>query len=393
VTTSVFIVALGLYGMAVGIHGGVFLLMPVVGFMVAVLLGNLGMMAVAWVVLAATIGVEAGVQVPASDAVWLTILFVGVATILGMSIHLALQGSLYGIDRNQSLAVLASHAGTLREWPEDLEPIAARLAEALDIDRYSVHSRIGGTFDPVLSWPVPGWPAADDLVERLDRAVTTAKPVTGGDLVVVSSTSDSVEVALVAPATSVLGVPVDVSLLATGVGLLAAMCGRAQLVGGLVDLANTDELTGIANRRRLFVAVEEELARSTRNQRTFSVAILDLDHFKAYNDRNGHLVGDRVLQRFCRSVGGRLRAQDLLARYGGEEFCILMPETDASGAVRLVDDIRQWMDADELSDGITFSAGVAAWDGTESVDGLIMRADHSLYGAKSSGRNRVVPSV
>ncbi len=100
-----------------------------------------------------------------------------------------------------------------------------------------------------------------------------------------------------------------------------------------------------------------------------------------------------MLQRFCALVGQRIRAQDLLARYGGEEFCVVLPETDLEGAVVLVDDIRRWMSSDGGVDGVTFSAGVAAWDGAETVDEMVLRADRHLYVAKSTGRNRVVASA
>ena len=95
-------------------------------------------------------------MVPATTAFWLTVLYTGTAAITAGMLHIALQGTLYGIDRTQSLAVLASYAGTLRHWPDDLEPIAGRLAEALDIDRYAILARRRGPFTEVLAWPRAG---------------------------------------------------------------------------------------------------------------------------------------------------------------------------------------------------------------------------------------------
>ncbi len=393
IRTSSIIIELGFFGLAVGLHGGVLLLMPCTAFLLTALLGNLGMIAVGWAVLVATLGVESGLQLPAGDAFWLTVLFAGSAAITAMMLHVALEGTLYGIDRNQSLAVLASYAGTLRRWPGDLEPIAGRLAETLDIDRYVIYDGAGGSFHAILSWPDPGWPEGDELGDLPALAAGAGQPINRRELVAAPASASGVDIVLVTPSRTVLRVPVDVSLLDTAAALLAAMCGRAHLVGGLVDLANTDELTGIANRRRLFRALGEEMARSRRASRTFAVAILDLDHFKEYNDRSGHVAGDRMLQRFCALVGQRIRAQDLLARYGGEEFCVVLPETDLEGAVVLVDDIRRWMSSDGGVDGVTFSAGVAAWDGAETVDEMVLRADRHLYVAKSTGRNRVVASA
>jgi len=141
----------GLLGAALGIHGGALLLLPCVAFLVAAWMGTGGMIAVAWAVLAATVGVEVGLQVPAAEAVCLTVAFVGTAGLIAVATDRALSLSLPGVSRNQSLATLASFAGTLRTWPDDLFPIAAPRAEALDVDRYAVLARCFGVFHPVLS--------------------------------------------------------------------------------------------------------------------------------------------------------------------------------------------------------------------------------------------------
>ena len=275
-------------------------------------------------------------------------MFAGTAGLLALAIDRALQRSLHGVSRNQSLATLASFAGTLRSWPDDLHPIAAPLAEAIDVDRYAVFARYHGVFHPVLSWPDADWLADDRLGDLPARAAEApaGSGVTADGLVAAASSAGGVDIVVVVPSTSVLKVPVDPSLLSTGASLLAAMCDRARLIADLVELANTDHLTGAANRRRLFEAVGEELHRSRRSGRPFALAILDLDHFKRYNDDFGHGAGDRQLRRFADRVAGRLRAQDLLARYGGEEFCIVLPETDGEGATELVDAIRAWVAAE-----------------------------------------------
>ncbi len=390
VATWATIVEFGLFGVAFGIRGGVLLLMPCTIFLVAVLLGNIGMIATAWIVLVVTLGVESGVQVPAVEAVWLTVLFSGTAAIVALAMDRALKGSLYGVHRNQSLAVLASYAGTLRAWPEDLDPIASRLAEALDVDPYAIFTRQAGLLQPVLSWPDPDWPDPDQLGDLPARAADSNHWTSTGTFVATPSSAGGVDVVLVVPAMSVLHVPVDHTLLAAGVALLAAMCDRARLISWLVELASIDELTGIANRRRLFHALDNELSRGRKNNKTFSVAILDLDDFKSFNDRNGHIAGDRMLRRFSDGISGRIRSQDILARYGGEEFCLVLPETDGRGATQLVEAIRQQTVSEDTATTVTFSGGVAAWDGTESIDSVLLRADANLYKAKSAGRNRVV---
>jgi len=389
------IVEAGLLGAALGLHGGALLLLPCAAFLVAAWMGTMGMIVVAWVVLVATVGVETGRQVPGSQAVWLTVVFAGTAGLIALAIDRAVSRSLHGVNRNQSLATLASFAGTLRTWPDDLHPIAAPLAEAIDVDRYAVFARYQTVFQPVVSWPDADWLDDSRLGDLPTRAAEApaGSGATADGLVAAASSAGGVDIVVVVPSTSVLKVPVDPSLLSTGASLLAAMCDRARLVADLVDLANTDHLTGAANRRRLFEVVGEEVHRSRRSGRPFALAILDLDHFKRYNDDFGHGAGDRQLRRFADSVAGRLRAQDLLARYGGEEFCIVLPQTDADGATELVDAVRAWVAADDGGGGITFSAGVAGWDGRESIDALILRADTNLYRAKSTGRNRVVATA
>jgi diguanylate cyclase (GGDEF)-like protein len=113
--------------------------------------------------------------------------------------------------------------------------------------------------------------------------------------------------------------------------------------------------------------------------------MLDLDRFKEYNDRLGHQAGDRFLREAAGAWRGVLRETDLLARYGGEEFAIAMPGCDAVAASILVERLRSL-----TPDGESCSAGLACWDGSESADQLVGRADSALYAAKQSGRDRTI---
>jgi diguanylate cyclase (GGDEF)-like protein len=153
----------------------------------------------------------------------------------------------------------------------------------------------------------------------------------------------------------------------------------------LAGLANRDALTGVANRRSwdTQLALAMEMARRTGTPLT--VALLDLDHFKRYNDTHGHQAGDALLSQAALAWRSGLRAQDLLARYGGEEFTVLVPGLPAEQAGALVDRLRA-----RTPDGQTFSAGVATWDGTESAEALVGRADAALYEAKRAGRDRML---
>ncbi len=162
----------------------------------------------------------------------------------------------------------------------------------------------------------------------------------------------------------------------------------ADLVRALDARARTDELTGLANRRTWDEELPREFARAKRSGRPLSVAILDLDHFKTYNDTFGHPAGDRLLRAVAAGWGTRLRETDLLARYGGEEFGLVLPDCDLDGAHHVLDELRLCM-----PDGSTCSIGVACWDGTESPESVVARADAALYDAKRAGRDRIASAA
>ena len=164
------------------------------------------------------------------------------------------------------------------------------------------------------------------------------------------------------------------------------------------ELATHDELTGAFNRRHLMHGLGDERERARRSDVAFSVAILDLDWFKAINDGHGHAGGDAVLKAFCDLARTELRANDLFARYGGEEFVLLMPATPTpEGARCVVERIRVAVAAHdwrgvlgEQAPAVTVSAGVATWRRDESPEAVLSRADAALYDAKHLGRNRSV---
>ncbi len=160
---------------------------------------------------------------------------------------------------------------------------------------------------------------------------------------------------------------------------------RERLVATLAEVARTDDLTGLANRRAWDEALERELKRAARDESPLCVGIVDLDHFKEYNDRNGHLAGDRLLKQLAAGWGGELRASDILARYGGEEFALALPGCSLENAVALTERLRA-----ATPSGETASAGIVVWDGEESGEELVGRADAALYEAKHAGRDRIV---
>ncbi|MFN3651832.1 MAG: diguanylate cyclase [Armatimonadota bacterium] len=167
----------------------------------------------------------------------------------------------------------------------------------------------------------------------------------------------------------------------------------------LAELAATDPLTGVANRRAFAEALDREWLRAQRLGRPLGVVLLDIDHFKGYNDRHGHPAGDLCLQQVAQALQDALRTGvDLVARYGGEEFAIVLPETDAAGATLAAERLRSTIEGLGIEHGnssagpcVTVSVGVAAAAVSPEIpsSAWIAAADAALYEAKAAGRNCV----
>jgi diguanylate cyclase (GGDEF)-like protein len=161
-------------------------------------------------------------------------------------------------------------------------------------------------------------------------------------------------------------------------------------------LAMFDDMTMAFNQRYLLPRIVEEIERAGRSGGEVSILYMDLDHFKAVNDRHGHAVGDAVLRLFADRVRKVVRRVDVLVRRGGEEFVLIMPQTSAVQAHATATRIQQTLGADdlEIDGGVrirqTVSVGSATWDGRESPEELERRADEAMYEAKRLGRNRVI---
>jgi diguanylate cyclase (GGDEF)-like protein len=163
-------------------------------------------------------------------------------------------------------------------------------------------------------------------------------------------------------------------------------------------LAIQDELTGLANRRRLNVILAKEWARVSRTRQTLALVMLDVDQFKDYNDRYGHQAGDECLRRVARVLqASAQRAGDLAARYGGEEFLLVLANTDTTAAMRVAESVRQAVEslaiahAQTSAGKVTVSAGVAVLTNASyaNAESLLRAADDALYLAKAGGRNQV----
>ena len=162
--------------------------------------------------------------------------------------------------------------------------------------------------------------------------------------------------------------------------------------------ATTDALTGLANRKHFDTRLRMEAESAEVTKQPLCLLLGDVDHFKAFNDRFGHNIGDQVLRSVSMVLKRSIKGQDLAARYGGEEFAILLPQTSLEDAMTVGEQIRASLASKELTDrrsaksygSVTISLGVALYRPQDGVIALVDRADQALYAAKDSGRNRVV---
>lgn len=169
----------------------------------------------------------------------------------------------------------------------------------------------------------------------------------------------------------------------------------AQTLTQVQELVRFDELTRTLNRRSLIERLEEERSRAERTGAPFSVAMLDLDHFKAVNDTYGHATGDEVLKAFAATVHESMREADVFGRYGGEEFLLILVASAADSALSPLERVRNAVarrDWGSIAPGLslTVSVGIAGYASGETVAQLLHRADVALYEAKRTGRDRVV---
>jgi diguanylate cyclase (GGDEF)-like protein len=186
----------------------------------------------------------------------------------------------------------------------------------------------------------------------------------------------------------------DLRLMEAIAGHAAVAMFNAQRYEEILERAEHDALTGLANHGHFWATLGVEVERAIRYGRDLSLAIIDVDHFKAFNDRHGHLAGDEALAGVARVLSEWSRVHDFAARYGGEEFAMILPETSHYGAAAVAEKFRQAVEAGRFARGapgeLTVSIGVATFpeDASSAAD-LIAAGDSRLYAAKAQGRNRI----
>ena len=188
----------------------------------------------------------------------------------------------------------------------------------------------------------------------------------------------------------------EVRLLEAVAGPVAIALENARLHQQMVRLSQTDALTGVHNRRSLFSRLEMERERADRFDHPMGLVLVDVDHFKRFNDRFGHAAGDAILRQVAETLAGAVRKVDLVARYGGEEFAVVVARADPAAALAAGEKLRAAVAAAAIPhEGVeparvTISVGVASWpDDAGDLAGLIDAADAALYAAKRAGRNTV----
>jgi diguanylate cyclase (GGDEF)-like protein len=295
------------------------------------------------------------------------------------------------------------HAGTATDsstGPELIEAVFHRgvplVAEIIPAKRIAVLCRNEtlGCFTPIMTWPVDNRDvSALAELPQVDQALSTGSAVIDGTVCAVPVGYDSEgELVMVLDVTELEAeagnrIREMAELAAT---VFVRMTSRVNFAGRLQADRRTDPLTGLASKVTLYERIEIEMEHALRAETTLSLAIVDLDNFKVYNDRYGHVAGDTVLRGIAALMVSNIRGQDLVARYGGEEFCLVMPETDLVGGHHLLEKLRSGGREATSDFGVTLSAGLTSWDGFENVTSFIDRACDALLRAKETGRDRVV---
>ena len=285
------------------------------------------------------------------------------------------------LDPNDTITVLRSDRTIIMRRPFDLDVIGKNLADRPGWNRANLPD--GGSY--LGAGPV-------DSIPRLYVRRTSSSPL----FVVVGKPLDSVLSLWRTEATRIGAIVLALISFVLGVTLfLAREIGRrAQAEDKLEELATTDALTGLKNRRKFDSAIEAEWRRAARHKTPLALLMIDADHFKSYNDTHGHQAGDQVLVGVAICISDSVRrAGDCVARYGGEEFAVLLPGLSSEDALRVAETIRlkvqQWSEDPTVT---TVSIGVASLTPSTSMEWsvLLKAADKALYAAKAGGRNRSV---
>lgn len=297
--------------------------------------------------------------------------------------------------RQRGVARIAEAIGDADAVVDGLRLALPRVGGALPTEHAVVLVRDEqGRATVVDAWP-SGEVADGDLLERpeLTECLARFTPVVGDGLCFVPAgyegTAQYVMVARILRKAGDTKVHIAESA-ASLAAVFLRLTSRAAFTTSLQQQTRTDPLTGLPNRRGLLERLDAECGRSARSGDPLCLAMIDLDHFKRYNDTHGHVAGDHLLSAVTAALAATCRRQDLLVRYGGDELCLVLPETDVAGASEVASKLSAAAAAAAWPHAVTLSIGLTMWDGAEDPTTLIGRADQALYQAKHEGRDRVV---
>lgn len=309
-------------------------------------------------------------------------------TALGAHIAVSLETA-----RAVEMELLYKAESQQRELAETVRDLATSLTETLEADQ--VWERLLGVIREHLQAAAaglePGVTLAGGLPElpseeALRRVIEAGTAQREGALWLVPLGSSVLAVSRAEPLDEA-----ELDLVATFAGQAALALEKARLFAEVMRLATTDGLTGISNRRHFFSLAERELSRASRHDEPLSAILLDVDHFKKFNDTYGHDVGDDVLKVVASTLSATIRREDLVARYGGEEFVLLLPRTAGKEALEVAAErLRAAVEEVRVRESlqVTISLGVAGLLPGETLHDLLLRADAALYESKRAGRNR-----
>ncbi|MCX7619338.1 MAG: diguanylate cyclase [Acidimicrobiales bacterium] len=396
---SVALLATGAFGVAVDGRLALFGPILLVVLLIGALAGSRPMVFTLW---ALSVLVAGAVQVIVgstdAQAFWSLLFFAVSSLLITAIVDVTTWKARGGLQSLEAVADFTAFASGVRDWDRDAAQVLQRIANAVAAKSVVVFERPSGGsgyLRETAHWCRNG-ELSPFLESELRQLAAQATPDGGFEhqrshththLFAIAAATGSSDLIL-AVELEQLGQRDDAVLIA-GVSALASLVERTDLIANLVGEARTDPLTGLGNRRQLFEHLDYAIGRAARTGEPFAIAILDLDHFKQFNDEHGHAEGDRALRAFATGLRRRLRRQDVATRYGGEEFCLLLPDTTLECAGTLLDDLRALIQPLQGT-SLTFSAGVAQYTPGETADQLIRRADAALYGAKEAGRNRTV---
>lgn len=406
-------VAAAILTYAVGGDVGTFRPMIFVPTLLAAMIGSRWVIVVLWATATASVVLTEVAQVGSGQLSAIAVTYGLVWGLSAIMVHLLALAALHSDDQVLGLADLAgiaARANNLEEGIDEVLPVITAMAAAPRGEVYRVLADSDAPdgayrFESITALH-PGGQSDARGRERAEDAVTQSPTVAeideararngvafrGGRALLLAEDAEGDVVAVVLEGMP----PRPFDQLMTRFNLeriamqLDVLVNRSRYVARLENLGRTDGLTGLANRRSLFDHLEAACAAATRRSEPLAVVMTDLDHFKTFNDSFGHLAGDDLLRGFASNVRERLRSVDFVARYGGEEFVLVFPDTTAEGAHVVLDKLhRRLRDLPELH-GVTFSGGIAIWDGVEGIDALIGRADRAMYDAKAAGRDRTI---